>query len=38
MLQKPEVFSDKASRVKLYFVYRDPLTTRALGASGFPLR
>jgi ubiquinone biosynthesis protein COQ9 len=36
MLQKPEVFSAKASRVKPYSKYCEALITRALDASGFP--
>jgi hypothetical protein len=35
-LQKSEGFRVKASRVKLYLFYRDPLTTLNLKSSGFP--
>ena len=35
MLQKSEVFSAKASRVKPYSLYCEPLITQALDASGF---
>jgi hypothetical protein len=37
VLQKPESFSAKASRVKLQSSYRNPLITQALGDSGFPM-
>jgi hypothetical protein len=37
MLQKSEAFSDKASRVKPYSFYCDPLITPTLDASGFPV-
>ena len=36
MLQKPEGFRAKASRVKVVVGYRDPLTTQDLESSGFP--
>jgi hypothetical protein len=35
-LQKSEGFRVKASRVKLYLFYRNPLTTQDLKFSGFP--